>query len=59
MANKDVVSEKIQERLFNDILNRSENKTCADCYNKSPTWASIDFGVLICLRCSGLLNFQK
>lgn len=26
---------------------------CADCSAKSPTWASIDFGVFVCLNCSG------
>jgi hypothetical protein len=44
---------KVQEAIFNQILDRPENKVCADCPNKSPTWASIDFGVFVCLRCSG------
>eukprot|EP00331_Platyophrya_macrostoma_P006842 CAMPEP_0176428020 /NCGR_PEP_ID=MMETSP0127-20121128/12915_1 /TAXON_ID=938130 /ORGANISM="Platyophrya macrostoma, Strain WH" /LENGTH=455 /DNA_ID=CAMNT_0017809651 /DNA_START=23 /DNA_END=1390 /DNA_ORIENTATION=- len=44
---------KVQEAIFNQLLDKLENKVCADCPNKSPTWASIDFGVFICLRCSG------
>ena len=26
---------------------------CADCPAKTPRWASITFGVFVCLRCSG------
>lgn len=49
-----------QEQLFNQLLARPENKSCADCGSKSPTCtlaiysgASIDFGVFVCLNCSG------
>jgi len=51
---QDFVPEKIQEALFNDLLHQSANLQCADCNNKGPTWASIDFGVFICIRCSGM-----
>lgn len=53
MSRQDVVSTKIQEAIFNDLLGRPENHECADCNAKGPTWASIDFGVFVCLRCSG------
>ena len=53
MSRQDVVSTKIQEAIFNDVLGRPENHECADCNAKGPTWASIDFGVFVCLRCSG------
>merc|ERR1712151_119469 len=29
------------------------NDKCADCPTKSPQWASLSFGVLVCLECSG------
>ena len=36
------------------ILSRPENKICADCKEQMPTWASINCGVFICLKCSGI-----
>lgn len=47
------LSDKQQENIFNKILSRPENTSCADCLAKGPCWASLDFGVFICLRCSG------
>lgn len=35
------------------VLKRPDNQVCADCNNKTPRWASITFGVFVCLRCSG------
>lgn len=29
------------------------NNTCCDCDSKSPQWASVSFGVFMCLECSG------
>lgn len=29
------------------------NSRCVDCGEMSPEWASISYGVLLCLRCSG------
>lgn len=52
------VPQKVAEAIFNQILERPENKVCADCPNKSPTWASIDFGVFVCLRCAGKFKFS-
>lgn len=36
------------------IMARPENKICADCREQMATWASINCGVFICLRCSGI-----
>lgn len=30
------------------------NNVCADCGQKSPDWASVSFGTLFCLECSGV-----
>uniref|UniRef100_A0A7S4QYP8 Arf-GAP domain-containing protein n=1 Tax=Alexandrium monilatum TaxID=311494 RepID=A0A7S4QYP8_9DINO len=29
------------------------NQTCADCSNIKPQWASVTYGTLVCLECSG------
>lgn len=31
-----------------------ENRICADCHGRQPTWASVNLGVFICLHCSGI-----
>ena len=40
------------------LLQREENAVCADCGlsgpGARPTWASINLGVFLCLRCAGL-----
>jgi len=51
---KEKVSEKVQEAIFNQLSNKPGNGECADCNNKSPTWVSLDFGVFVCIRCSGV-----
>ena len=34
-------------------LSRPENRLCADCKRPSPTWASLNIGVFVCIKCSG------
>ena len=47
------ISAKEQKRLFSDILTRHENLECADCGAKGPCWVSLDFGTVVCIKCSG------
>jgi len=54
MASKDKVSEKVQEAIFAQVLSSQANGECADCGNRSPTWVSLDYGVFVCIRCSGV-----
>jgi len=31
-----------------------ENNVCADCGNSSPSWISLNLGIIICIECSGI-----
>ena len=50
-----------QEQLLKALLKKNENALCADCNAKSPgctflytfVGASLDFGVFVCMNCSG------
>jgi len=48
-------AEAIKKQLvvFNELLKKPENKLCADCKRTSPTWASVNLGVFVCINCSG------
>jgi len=48
------MGEKQQEMLFKRLLSKNENSTCADCKSKGAAWASLDFGVFVCIQCSGV-----
>lgn len=39
--------------LVEKLLKKPENRECADCRKKSPSWASILFGNFICIECAG------
>jgi hypothetical protein len=42
--------------LNEDFLRRLDglNPICADCGSQHPNWASINFGIMICIECSGI-----
>lgn len=44
----------VQIKMLESLLRKDENRECADCYCKTPRWASITFGSFVCLRCSGM-----
>ena len=57
---KGVTMEENRRRVaaLKAILERAENRQCADCQASGgagrPSWASINTGVFICMRCAGI-----
>ena len=45
---------KQSNAVFKRLRQHVDNKTCADCESRSPTWASVPFGVFICLQCAAI-----
>ncbi|CAA9988572.1 ADP-ribosylation factor GTPase-activating protein, putative [Plasmodium knowlesi strain H] len=42
------------QRDIDNITKIKGNNKCADCGAKSPRWASINLGIVICIECSGI-----
>lgn len=52
LKNKDYVSAQANE--FESIQSEPANSKCFDCGDNLPKWISINLGVFICYRCSGV-----
>jgi hypothetical protein len=51
---KNVNQVKKHSEILSELKKQQCNQFCADCEAAYPDWASVNLGVFVCLRCSGL-----
>ncbi|KAI5148610.1 ADP-ribosylation factor GTPase-activating protein 1 [Enteropsectra breve] len=42
------------KRILHSLMQREENRKCADCGEDNPKWVSLFYGAFVCLDCAGI-----
>ncbi|KAL8103795.1 hypothetical protein AgCh_028119 [Apium graveolens] len=50
----DPLTKGLEPAILEGLLRLPENRECADCKSIAPRWASVNLGIFICMRCSGI-----
>ncbi|XP_071507946.1 arf-GAP with Rho-GAP domain, ANK repeat and PH domain-containing protein 1-like [Diadema antillarum] len=54
-AMMEAVSEGLSDKLYlHKVWENDANRLCADCNMSDPDWCSLNFGIVVCKKCSGI-----